>query len=233
MNVLECNGIVKCYKKYVPVLNGLSLSIPAGRIIGLLGPNGCGKSTFIKLVAGLLQPDSGEMSVCGNPVGEKSKALISYLPERPYFSGGMRVKELIHYFTDFYGDFDKQRAYQLLADLQINPESKLKTLSKGTKEKVQLVLVMSRNARLYLLDEPIAGVDPAAREYILGTIVSNYNPEASIIITTHLITDVEQVLDDYIFLGFGGQVLMAGNAEDTRNQSGKSLDALFKEVFRC
>ena len=150
------------------------------------------------------------MSVCGNPVGEKSKALISYLPERPYFGGGMRVKEIIHYFTDFYGDFDKHRAY-----------------------KVQLVLVMSRNARLYLLDEPIAGVDPAAREYILGTIVSNYNPEASIIITTHLITDVEQVLDDYIFLGFGGQVLMAGNAEDTRNQSGKSLDALFKEVFRC
>lgn len=233
MNVLECNGIVKCYKKYVPVLNGLSLQIPAGRIIGLLGPNGCGKSTFIKLVSGLLQPDAGEIRICGEEVGEKSKALVSYLPERPYFNGGMKVRELIDYFSDFYKDFDAERAMRLLTDLSIDATAKLKTLSKGTKEKVQLVLVMSRRAKLYLLDEPIAGVDPAAREYILSTIVSNYDPEASIIITTHLITDVEQVLDDFIFLGFGGQVLMAGNAEDTRNQSGKSLDALFKEVFRC
>ncbi len=233
MNVLECNGIVKCYKRYVPVLNGLSLQIPAGRIIGLLGPNGCGKSTFIKLVSGLLQPDAGEIRICGEEVGEKSKALVSYLPERPYFNGGMKVRELIDYFSDFYKDFDAERAMKLLTDLSIDATAKLKTLSKGTKEKVQLVLVMSRRAKLYLLDEPIAGVDPAAREYILSTIVSNYDPEASIIITTHLITDVEQVLDDFIFLGFGGQVLMAGNAEDTRNQSGKSLDALFKEVFRC
>ncbi len=233
MNVLECNGIVKCYKKYIPVLNGLSLQIPAGRIIGLLGPNGCGKSTFIKLVAGLLQPDAGEIRICGEEIGEKSKALVSYLPERPYFNGGMKVMELIDYFSDFYEDFDADRAMRLLTDLSIDATAKLKTLSKGTKEKVQLVLVMSRKAKLYLLDEPIAGVDPAAREYILSTIVSNYDPQASIIITTHLITDVEQVLDDYIFLGFGGQVLMSGNAEDTRNQSGKSLDALFKEVFKC
>ena len=233
MNVLECKGIVKSYKKGFPVLNGLTFNIPSGRIVGLLGPNGCGKSTFIKLTSGLLQPDSGEILVCGDPVGEKSKALVSYLPERPYFSGGMKVTELLNFFADFYEDFDIQRAYKLLSDLSIDPSCKLKTLSKGTKEKVQLVLVMSRDAKLYLLDEPIAGVDPAAREYILSTIVSNYNPEASIIITTHLITDVEQVLDDYIFMGFGGRIMMAGNAEETRNQSGKSLDALFKEVFRC
>lgn len=233
MNVLECSNLIKSYRKGFPVLNGLSLQIPAGKIVGLLGPNGCGKSTFIKLVSGLLQPDGGEIRVCGNEIGEKSKALVSYLPERTYFNGAMRVRELIDYFSDFYEDFDDQRAYKLLSDLSIDWNAKLKTLSKGTKEKVQLVLVMSRNAKLYLLDEPIAGVDPAAREYILSTIVGNYNPEATVIITTHLITDVEQVLDDFVFLGFGGAILMQGNAEGARNHSGKSLDALFKEVFRC
>lgn len=233
MNVLECKNLSKSYKKNTPVLNGLNLEIPAGKIVGLLGPNGCGKSTLIKLIAGLLQPNGGEIRVCGNEVGEESKALISYLPERTYFNAGMRVSELIRYFGDFYKDFDEKRAYTLLADLSIDPSAKLKTLSKGTKEKVQLVLVMSRSSKLYLLDEPIAGVDPAAREYILSTIVSNYNPEASIIITTHLITDVEQVLDDFVFLGFGGKILMHGNAEEARNLHGNSLDKLFKEVFRC
>ena len=233
MNILECKNLTKAYKKNVPVLSNFNLEIPAGRIVGLLGPNGCGKSTLIKLIAGLLQPNNGEIIVGGYPVGEKSKALISYLPERTYFSSGMKVSELVTYFDEFYEDFDSERAYKLLADLDINPKANLKTLSKGTKEKVQLILVMSRNAKLYLLDEPIAGVDPAAREYILSTIVSNYNPEASIIITTHLITDVEQVLDDFVFLGFGGTILQSGNAEDVRNESGKSLDELFKEVFRC
>ncbi|MBQ2986014.1 MAG: ABC transporter ATP-binding protein [Tyzzerella sp.] len=233
MNILECKNLTKAYKKNVPVLSNLNLEIPAGRIVGLLGPNGCGKSTLIKLIAGLLQPNSGEIIVGGHPVGEKSKALISYLPERTYFSSGMRVSELVKYFDEFYEDFDSERAYKLLSDLDINPKANLKTLSKGTKEKVQLILVMSRNAKLYLLDEPIAGVDPAAREYILSTIVGNYNPEASIIITTHLITDVEQVLDDFVFLGFGGTILRSGNAEEVRNESGKSLDELFKEVFRC
>jgi ABC-2 type transport system ATP-binding protein len=145
----------------------------------------------------------------------------------------MKVSQLVDFFEEFYADFDKERAYKLLLDLKINPEAKLKALSKGTKEKVQLILVMSRNAKLYLLDEPIAGVDPASREYILSTIVSNYNPEASIIITTHLITDVEQVLDDYVFLGFGGTILNSGNVEATRNETGKSIDELFREVFRC
>ena len=233
MNVLEIKNLTKCYKKNNPVLDNMNLEIPAGKIIGLLGPNGCGKSTLIKLICGLLQPNSGEILVDSNPVGEKSKAVVSYLPERTYFNSQMKVLELLDFFEDFYSDFDRQRALKLLSDLKINPESKLKTLSKGTKEKVQLILVMSRNAKLYLLDEPIAGVDPAAREYILSTIVSNYNPEASIIITTHLITDVEQVLDDFYFLGYGGNILKSGNAEETRNESGKSLDMLFREVFKC
>jgi len=233
MNILECRGLTKSYKKNYPVLLNLNLQIPAGKIVGLLGPNGCGKSTLIKLISGLLQPDSGEILVDGIPVGEESKALISYLPERTYFNSWMKVSELVTYFEEFYSDFDAARAYKLLADLGINPYARLKTLSKGTKEKVQLILVMSRNAKLYLLDEPIAGVDPAAREYILSTIVSNYNPEATIIITTHLITDIEQVLDDFVFLGFGGTVLNSGAAEQARQESGKSLDALFREVFRC
>ncbi|MBQ9976294.1 MAG: ABC transporter ATP-binding protein [Clostridia bacterium] len=209
------------------------MEIPAGRIVGLLGPNGCGKSTLMKLVSGLLQSDSGEILVDGVPVGEKTKALVSYLPERTYFTSGMKVDGLVKYFAEFYSDFDTERAYALLADLKIDRNANLKTLSKGTKEKVQLILVMSRRAKLYLLDEPIAGVDPAAREYILSTIVSNYDPSATIIITTHLITDIEQVLDDYYFIGFGGTIVRSGNAEETRNETGKSLDELFREVFRC
>ena len=233
MNVLEINGLSKSYKKNIPVLHNLNLSIESGRIVGLLGPNGCGKSTLIKLISGLLQPDSGEILVDGKKVGAQTKAVVSYLPERTYFNSWMKVSQLLDYFEEFYEEFDKTRALKLLADLNINTNAKLKALSKGTKEKVQLILVMSRDAKLYLLDEPIAGVDPAAREYILSTIVSNYNPEASIIITTHLITDVEQVLDDFYFLSFGGRILKSGNAEEARNESGQSLDMLFREVFRC
>lgn len=233
MNILECKNLTKSYKKGFPVLWNLNLEIPAGKIVGLLGPNGCGKSTLIKLISGLLQADSGEILVGGKPISEHSRALISYLPERTYFNSWMKVEEILMYFEEFYDDFDTQRAFKLLYDLNINPKSKLKSLSKGTKEKVQLILVMSRNAKLYLLDEPIAGVDPAAREYILSTIVSNYNPDASIIITTHLITDVEQVLDDFVFLSFGGKILNSGSAEQARIESGKSLDQLFREVFKC
>lgn len=233
MNILECKHLSKSYKKNYPVLCDLNLEIPAGKIVGLLGPNGCGKSTLIKLISGLLQPTSGEIFVDGHEVGEHSNAVISYLPERTYFSSDMKVQELVKFFKEFYADFDSERAFKLLADLKINPKANLKTLSKGTKEKVQLILVMSRNAKLYLLDEPIAGVDPAAREYILSTIVGNYNPEASIIITTHLITDVEQILDDFVFLGFEGKILKSGNAEEVRNETKKSLDELFKEVFKC
>ena len=233
MNVLECKNLSKAYKKNVFVINNLNLSIPSGKIIGLLGPNGCGKSTLIKMIAGILQPTSGEIAVNGSPVGEKTCADISYLPERTYFTSSMKVEDVVKYFDDFYEDFDKTRALALLNDLKIDTKAKLKTLSKGTKEKVQLILVMSRQAKLYLLDEPIAGVDPAAREYILSTIVGNYNPDATIIITTHLITDIEQILDDFIFFSYGGQILMSGNAEEARNINGKSLDEMFKEVFRC
>lgn len=233
MNILECVDLTKSYKRNEPVLSKLNLEIPAGRVVGLLGPNGCGKSTLIKLVTGLLQPDSGSITVGGKPIGPETNALISYLPERTYFSSGMRVRQLVNFFEEFYEDFDKDRAYRLLKDLKIDANARLKTLSKGTKEKVQLILVMSRNAKLYLLDEPIAGVDPAARDYILRTIVGNYNPEASIVITTHLITDVEPVLDDFFFLSYGGQILRSGNAELTRDETGKSLDQLFKEVFKC
>lgn len=233
MSVLECRNLTKAYKRGWNVLDNLNLTIPEGKIIGLLGPNGCGKSTLIKLIAGLLVPNKGEILVDGKAVGEETKAVVSYLPERTYFSGWMKVKELISYFAEFYADFDKDKAYKLMADLDIDTNAKLKTLSKGTKEKVQLILVMSRNAKLYLLDEPIAGVDPAAREYILSTIVGNYNPEATIIITTHLIADVEQVLDDFMFISYGGKILKSGNAEEARIKNNCSLDELFREVFRC
>lgn len=233
MNILECNGLSKAYTNGRFVLRDLNLEIPEGRIVGLLGPNGCGKSTLIKMVAGVLQPTSGEIKVAGLPVGDQSKALVSYLPERTYFNSWMSVCELIDFFSQFYADFEAAKAHRLLADLSINPNQKLKTMSKGTKEKVQLILVMSRNARLYLLDEPIAGVDPAAREYILGTIVGNYNPDATIIITTHLIADIEQVLDEFMFLSYGGQILKSGSVDEARAESNMTLDAMFKEVFRC
>ena len=232
MNVLECKGVKKSYKRGVLVLNNFNLSLPAGKIVGLLGPNGCGKSTLIKLIAGILQPNEGEIRVCGEPIGEATRAIVSYLPERTYFNSWMRVDELVSYFAEFYRDFDSARAYSLLSTLGINPSDRLKTLSKGTKEKVQLILVMSRRARLYLLDEPIAGVDPAAREYILSTIVSNYDPNATVVITTHLITDVEPVLDDFVFLSRDGKIFAQGSVGVARMETGKSLDELFREVFK-
>jgi ABC-2 type transport system ATP-binding protein len=233
MNVLECRGIKKAYKKGKYVLDDFNLTIGGGRIVGLLGPNGCGKSTLMKLISGLLTPNGGEILVCGEEVGDKSKAFISYLPERTYFSAGMQVEELIAYFLDFYEDFDASLARKMMVDLGIDTTARLKTLSKGTKEKVQLIMVMARRAKLYLLDEPIAGVDPAARDYILKTIIGNYNPEASVVITTHLIHDIEPILDEFVFMGNGGQILMSGSADETREKYGKSLDELFKEVFAC
>ena len=231
--VLEIKGIRKCYKKDVPVLDNLNLSVPSGKILGLLGPNGCGKSTLLKLVSGLLQADSGEIYIDGIKRSEETNALVSYLPERPYFSGRMRIKELLNYFEDFYLDFDRALAEKMLLDLNIKGNPALKSLSKGTKEKVQLVLVMSRRAKLYMLDEPIGGVDPAARDYILSTIINNYNPDASVIITTHLISDIEPAIDEFVFMNYGGQILLSGNAEEVRERENKSLDELFREVFKC
>ncbi|MCL2864789.1 MAG: ABC transporter ATP-binding protein [Lachnospiraceae bacterium] len=229
--LLKINGITKYYGNKC-ALNGVTLTINKGRIIGLLGPNGSGKTTLIKLVMGLLTPDQGELSVLGHPIGIESKASISYLPDRTYLNESMRVKDIIDYFVDFYSDFDPHRAYNMLGALNINAYDKLKTMSKGTKEKVQLVLVMSRRAALYILDEPIAGVDPAARDYIINTILQNYDETASIIISTHLITDIENILDDVIFIK-EGQINMSCTVDELREKEGKSVDATFREVFRC
>ena len=193
--ILECRNLSKSYGQSDLALNNFSIALPKGKVIGLLGPNGSGKTTLIKLTAGLLTPTSGELFVGGMPVGVETKRIVSYLPERTYFDPGMRVEETIQYFEDFYEDFSADKARAMLEDLGVPMDKKMKALSKGTKEKVQLVLVMSRDAQLYLLDEPIGGVDPATRDYILNTIVSNYNQSSTVIISTHLISDVEKVLD--------------------------------------
>lgn len=229
--LLECRGVTKRFGSRL-ALDHVDLTIESGHIVGLLGPNGSGKTTLIKLLNGLLVPNEGEMLVQGVPVGVESKKVISYLPDNTYLNHNKRVRDILDYFEDWYADFDVIRAYDMLAKLGINPNDKLKTMSKGTKEKVQLILVMSRRAKLYVLDEPIAGVDPAARDYIMNTILSNYDPEASILIATHLIADVEQILDEVIFLQ-NGQVRIASSVEDIRMNQGKSVDTLFREVFRC
>ena len=229
--VLKAVGLTKRYQK-TTALDGLDLELPQGKIVGLLGPNGSGKTTFIKLAAGLLTPSSGEIRVCGEPIGPASKALVSYLPDKTYLNRQQRTREILDTFQDFYRDFDRQRAEQMLGALGIDPDARLKTLSKGNQEKVQLVLVMSRRAKLYLLDEPIGGVDPAARDYILNTIITNYDPSATVLISTHLIADVERVLDEYLFL-YQGRIVQGGNVDTVREETGKSLDELFREVFKC
>ncbi|MBD5494010.1 MAG: ABC transporter ATP-binding protein [Lachnospiraceae bacterium] len=232
--LLELNDLCKRYPgmgSYMSVFH-MSLIVPRGRIIGLLGPNGCGKTTLIKMINGLLAPTSGSVLINGmNPCAE-TKKVISYLPERTYLDNSMKVFQMVEYFADFYEDFSKEKAYQMLGALGINMEARLKTLSKGTKEKVQLILVMSRNAELYILDEPIAGVDPAARDYILRTIVTNYNPGSTIILSTHLISDIENILNDVIFMK-NGSIMLYTSAESIRRQTGKSLDAYFREVYAC
>ena len=213
-------------------LKDVSLTIEPGHIVGLLGPNGSGKTTLLKIACGLLCPSSGTVDVCGGPVGPQSKLRISYLPDKNYLSEWMRVSQIIDLFHDFYSNFDRNKAYEMLGRLDISPNRKLKTLSKGTREKVQLILVMSRNADLYILDEPIAGVDPAARDYILRTILTNYNEQGSILLSTHLISDVEKVLDQIIFLK-NGSVALQSSVDDVRAQYQKSVDELFREVFQC
>lgn len=230
-SILECKGLVKKYGDK-EALKGIDLSIGKGKIVGLLGPNGSGKTTLIKLANGLLRPTSGELKIGGMDQGVETQKIVSYLPERTYLNDWMKVSEIIDFFKDFYEDFDDKRAYFMLNKLNIRSDVKLKTLSKGTKEKVQLILVMSRQAQLYLLDEPIAGVDPAARDYILNTIISNYNENATVIISTHLIADVEKVLDDVIFIS-NGEIMMQKSVDEIREVNGKTVDELFREVFRC
>ncbi len=229
--VIECVGLSKKYGN-VNALNALNLSLPAGKIIGLLGPNGSGKTTLIKLACGLLTPTEGEIRVCGLKPGTESKALVSYLPERTYLPDWMTVLQCLDYFRDFYEDFDYDRAISMLESLHVPAEARMKTLSKGTREKVQLVLVMSRRARVYLLDEPIGGVDPAARDYILGTILKNYSEDSTVIISTHLISDIEKILDEFVFIQ-EGQVVSYASTDSLRADLGKSIDEYFREVFRC
>ena len=231
MAILECSGLTKHYgpKK---ALNNVSLRIEPGRIVGLLGPNGSGKTTLLKLCNGLITPSGGQVLINGMAPGVETKKLVSYLPEQTYLNDWMKVSEILAFFEDFYTDFNVKKAQEMLASLHIDGNERLKTLSKGTKEKVQLILVMARQAKLYLLDEPIGGVDPAARDYILNTIIRNYNPEAAVVISTHLIAEVEQTLDDVLFLQ-NGEVVLRSTVDAIREEKGMSVDGLFREVFRC
>lgn len=230
-DILKLHHVIKSYGQQT-ALDDVTFNLPAGKIIGLLGPNGSGKTTLIKLISGLLQPDSGEVVIDGFRPSIDSKKIVSYLPDTTYLNENMTITATLKFFQDFYADFDRERAEKLLADLAIEPSKRIKTLSKGNKEKVQLILVMSRRAKLYVLDEPIAGVDPAARDYILRTIINNYSEEASVIISTHLITDVEPILDEVLFL-HKGKITLQGNADDLRFEHGKSIDSLFREHFRA
>ena len=229
--VLEIKGISKSYGKK-EALSNVNLSIERGKIIGLLGPNGSGKTTLIKLINGLLTPNAGEITIDGNSIGNDSRMAVSYLPDKTYLPDWMKVSDMFKMFSDFYSNFEIEKARDMLGRLSINEGERLKALSKGNKEKVQLILVMSRSAKLYLLDEPIGGVDPAARDYILNTIITTYNPDASVIISTHLISDIEKVLDEAIFID-RGQIVLHETVDDIREQMGKSVDGYFREVFKC
>ena len=230
MALLECKQLSKSYGATV-ALDGVDLTVEPGRIVGLLGPNGSGKSTLIKIANGLLVPTAGTLTIAGMAPGQETKRLVSYLPERTYLSGWMNVVQLLDFFCDFYPDFDRDAAEHMLTALEISPNQRIKQMSKGTREKVQLILVMSRKAQLYLLDEPIGGVDPATRDYIIRTIISNYNEQASVVISTHLIADVESVLDDVIFIN-KGRVVLQSSVDEIRAEKNCSVDELFREVFR-
>lgn len=231
MELLEIKNLSKSYGKK-KILKDINLTIPRDRIIGLLGKNGTGKSTLIKLINDLLTPTSGEILINGDKVGVESKKIISYLPERTYLDKSMTVDNVIEYFSDFYDNFDARKARKLLKDLDLDTTLKLSKMSKGMQEKVQLVLVMSRKAELYILDEPLGGVDPATRDYILDTILTNFDDGASVIISTHLITDVERILDEVIFID-KGKIVLQSSADELRNKEGKSIDEIFRGMFKC
>jgi len=230
--LVEINNLSKIYQYGKVGVKDVSLKLEPGKIIGLLGPNGSGKTTLIKMLNGLLMPTEGFILIDGRSPGEITKGFVSYLPEQTYLPEYIKVKDIIEYFADFYADFKVERAYEMLKSLGIEPNSNMKTLSKGTKEKVHLILVMSRDAKLYVLDEPIAGVDPAARDYIIRTILSNYNEKATILLSTHIITDIENILDEVIILE-NGKAIVHTTVEDIRDEKRKSVDAYFREVFAC
>ena len=231
MPLLECKGLTKRFGR-TAALDEVSLTVEPGRIVGLLGPNGSGKTTLIKLANGLLTPDGGYIAVCGTAPGRESHSLVSYLPERTAIPTWMTARQLLDFYGDFYQDFRREAAEEMLDHLGIQPRQAVKQMSKGTREKVQLIMVMSRAAKLYLLDEPIGGVDPATRDYILSTIIGNYNPDAAVVISTHLIADVEKVLDEVIFIS-QGRVALQSTVDGIREEKGMSVDALFREVFKC
>lgn len=231
MPIFECQDLSKSYDA-VPALSHVNISIEPGRIVGLLGPNGSGKTTLIKLANGLLTPSAGQILIDGRAPGSETRKLVSYLPDRTCLPQWMTAAQLMDFFSDFYADFDRSKAGDMLNRLSVPEKQRIKEMSKGTREKVQLILVMSRSARLYLLDEPIGGVDPATRDYIINTIIGNYNPEASVIVSTHLIADVEQALDDVIFIN-RGQIVLQSSVDEIREKNGMSVDALFREVFKC
>ena len=231
MAILTCKGLSKRFGG-TQALDQVDITIEPGRIVGLLGPNGSGKTTLIKLANGLLTPSEGEIRVCGLVPGKESHACVSYLPERTAIPTWMSVTQLLDFYQDFYADFRRDAAEEMLAHLNIPPKQRIKQMSKGTREKVQLIVVMSRAAKLYLLDEPIGGVDPATRDYILSTIIGNYDPEAAVVISTHLIADVEKVLDDVVFIN-QGRIMLQASVDQIREEKGMSVDALFREVFKC
>ena len=231
MELIEIKNLTKKYDKKV-ALNNVNLNIPRGKIVGLLGKNGAGKTTLIKLINDLLTPTSGEILINGNKVGVATKKIISYLPEKTYLNTQMKVSEVITYFEDFYEDFDAQKAKKLLKDLDLDVNEHLSKMSKGMQEKVQLVLVMSRNADLYILDEPLGGVDPATRDYILDTILSNFKENASVIISTHLISDIERILDEVVFID-KGKIVLQSDADKLRKTENASIDEVFRRSFKC
>ena len=231
MAVLECKDLCKNYG-HAAALDHVSFAVEPGHIVGLLGPNGSGKTTLIKLANGLLTPTSGEILVCDTAPGKATHAWVSYLPERTSIPTWMTTTQLLDFYQDFYADFRRDAAEEMLQHLNIQPRQRVKQMSKGTREKVQLIMVMSRAAKLYLLDEPIGGVDPATRDYILSTIIGNYNPDAAVVISTHLIADVEKVLDDVVFIN-QGRIMLQASVDQIREEKGMSVDALFREVFKC
>ena len=228
--ILNCNSLTKSFSD-VTAVDNVSLRIESGKIVGLLGPNGSGKTTLIKLINGLLQPDNGAITVCGNNIGVETKKVVSYLPDNSFLNRSMSVEQIVNQYADFYEDFRRNLAYEMLSRLGVDPKKKLKNLSKGNCEKVALIMVMSRNAKLYVLDEPIAGVDPATRDYILSTIIGNYNPEATVLMSTHLISDIEEVLDEAIFIQ-NGRIVLHKTVDEIREISGQSVDGYFREVFK-
>ena len=230
-SLICCKDLTKAYGSRV-ALQGVDLTLGRGRIVGLLGPNGSGKTTLIKILCGLLRPSLGQALIDGQSPGPYTKSIVSYLPDRMYFADWMKATDLFDFFTDFYADFDRQKAIDMCRSLGVNPTDRIKTMSKGTKEKVQLVMVMARKAQLYLLDEPIAGVDPAARDFIMNTILTNYNEDGTVLISTHLISDIERVLDEVVFLQYG-RVILHNSVDNIREQEGKSVDELFREMFRA